>query len=91
MLSSASAHSRYIDKAIIDFLPDGSPRQDVKVTNDSDDNLYVKVEVLEVLNPGTDKEERKAVTNSDDISFIGDAVENGYPTERLKNRAYSQS
>ncbi len=70
IFSCASAHSMYIDKAIIDFLPDDVPRQDVKVTNDSDDNLYVQVEVLEVTNPGTDKEQRTPVTNPDEISLL---------------------
>lgn len=70
LLGSFSAQAMYIDKAIVDFLPDEVPRQDVKVINDTDENLYVKVDVLEVLNPGTEKEERKPVTNPDDIKLL---------------------
>ena len=70
LLSSLSTQAMYIDRAIIDFLPGEATRQDVKVINDSDDNLYVKIDVMEVINPGTEQEERKPVTNPDDIKLL---------------------
>ena len=69
-LFSSASNAMYIDRAIVDFLPLETPRQDVKVINDSDDNLYVKIEVLEVLHPGTDKEQRVPITTPDDIKLL---------------------
>lgn len=60
----------YLDRSIVDFLPGESPRQDVRVINDSDETLYVQVEVLEVSNPGTEKEQRNPVTDPDRISLL---------------------
>lgn len=67
---SFSSQAMYIDRAIIDLLPDESPRQDVKVINDTDDNLYVRIDVFDVTDPGTDDERRTLVKNPDDIQLL---------------------
>lgn len=49
----------YLDRVIVEFDPNGLPREDVVVFNDDDAaNAYVDVTVLEVRNPGTPDEER---------------------------------
>jgi len=63
------AQAMYIDRAIVDFLPDQA-RQDVKVINDGDENLYVQIDVLEVSNPGTEEETRTKITDPDSISLL---------------------
>lgn len=65
-----SSQAMYIDRAIVDLLPDESPRQDVKVINDTDDNLYVRIDVLDVTDPGTEAEKRILVKNPDDINLL---------------------
>jgi P pilus assembly chaperone PapD len=59
-----------VDRTIIDFHADQLPREDVIVSNQSDETAYVKVEILEVINPGEPNEERKVVDNLDTISFV---------------------
>lgn len=58
----------FLDKVIVEFDPNGLPREDVVVFNDDETaNAYVDVTVLEVRNPGTEQEERVTIddpTNS---------------------------
>lgn len=48
----------YVDRSIVVFPPQSSPRQDVKVTNTDDETIYIAVEVYRVLHPGSEDEER---------------------------------
>lgn len=68
--ASFASQAMYIDRAVINFLPGDTQRQDVKVINDKDENLYVKIDVLEVMNPGQDNEKRMPVTNPDAIKLL---------------------
>ena len=74
LLACYFCHSVYagitVDRTIIDFPAGQPPRQDVVISNQSDDTAYVSVEVLEVLDPGTDKEIRQAVDNLKSINFV---------------------
>lgn len=47
-----------IDKAIIEFLPSKSNREDIEVRNTSNEQIYVQVEVFEIVNPGLPNEEK---------------------------------
>jgi P pilus assembly chaperone PapD len=59
-----------LDKSIVDFPAGEPPRQDVTVTNQSNEIAYVKVEVLQVSNPGTDQEKRTPVNGEETIDFV---------------------
>lgn len=68
-----------VDRAIVYFDPDAPPRQDVEVSNLSDENLFLKVEVLEVSNAGTEQEQRRLVTDLDAIGFIASPANSVIP------------
>ncbi len=61
-LSTAMA-DMYVDKSIVVFESGQAPRQDVRVSNSSEDVMYVQVDAYVVENPGTDEEERIKITN----------------------------
>ena len=69
-LFPALCYPMYLDRSIVDFLPGESPRQDVRVINDTDEQLYVQVDVLAVSDPGTEQEQRNRVTDPDSISLL---------------------
>ena len=52
-----------LSNAIVHFEPNSPARQDVEISNEGDEPLYVKIEPREVLNPGTDEEERVLIKN----------------------------
>jgi len=60
----------FVDRSIVIFDAESKPREDVKVSNSGDENIYVQVEVLEVLNPGTKEEERIRVTDPSKLKLI---------------------
>lgn len=68
-----------LDKSIVDFPANEPPRQDITVTNQSDEIAYVKVEVLKVNNPGTEQETRTPVTGEEDIEFIASPAKIAVP------------
>jgi len=70
ILSSLSCASMNIDKAIVVFKSDASPREDIEISNVGDETLYIQVEVFEVTDPGTENEQRIKVTNPDDIGLL---------------------
>lgn len=53
----------YVDKSIVTFEPGDAPRQDVRVSNSSEDVMYVQVEAFAVENPGAPEESRVKITN----------------------------
>lgn len=59
-----------INRAVITFTPDDSPREDVVVSNPDEEALYIDVQVLDVLKPGTDEEERNVVKDPESIGLI---------------------
>ena len=65
-----SSHAMYIDKAVVNFLPEKPARQDIKVINNENENLYVKIDVLEVINPGQPNEQRNLVRNPDKVDLL---------------------
>ena len=52
-----------LSNAIVHFEPNSPARQDVEITNEGNEPLYVKIEPREVLNPGTDDEQRVLIKN----------------------------
>lgn len=61
----------YLDRIIVEFDPDGLPREDIVVINDSTtDNAYVDVEILEVQAAGTDEEKRILITNPQESGLL---------------------
>lgn len=73
-----------LDRSIVDFKAGEPPRQDIVVSNLSDETAYVKVEILEVLKPGSPDEERRAVTNLDDIQFVASPAKLAIPAKGRK-------
>ena len=59
-----------LDRMIVYFEPDNQPRQDIRVTNVSEDNLFLQTEIYKVLNPGAENEERIRVTNPDEMKLL---------------------
>jgi P pilus assembly chaperone PapD len=59
-----------VDRSIVEFVPGQSPQQDIRVSNRSDDQMYVQVEVLDVLQPGTEQEVREIVTDLADMTLL---------------------
>ncbi|MFK7732407.1 MAG: fimbria/pilus periplasmic chaperone [Pseudomonadales bacterium] len=74
-----------VDRAIVFFEPDAPPRQDVEVSNLSDQTLFLKVEVLEVSNAGTDQEQRRLVTDLESIGFIASPANSVIPPKGRRN------
>ncbi len=60
----------YIDRSIVIFEPGGQPREDVKVSNTSDDVLYIEVKVSTVINPGKENETRETVSDPSELKLI---------------------
>ena len=67
---SVSANSMLLDRMIVYFEPGKAPRQDIRVSNISDQNLYLQTEIYKVVNPGSDKEERIRITNPDEMKLL---------------------
>lgn len=59
-----------LDRMIVYFEPGNQPRQDIRVTNVSDDNLFLQTEIYKVVNPGAENEERIRITNPDDMKLL---------------------
>lgn len=66
----SSSADMYVDRSIVIFEPDSTPRQDVKVSNTGEDVMYVQLEVFKVKNPGTENEERIKVDNPRELKLI---------------------
>lgn len=69
-LASTSQGAMVIDRAVITFSPDDSPREDLVVSNPDDEPLFIDIEVLTVSHPGTGVEERKVVKDPESIGLI---------------------
>ncbi|WP_252177018.1 fimbria/pilus periplasmic chaperone [Endozoicomonas sp. 4G] len=59
-----------LDKMIVYFEPDKSPRQDIVVTNPDPENLYLQTEVYKVVNPGTEQEQRIRITDPSELTLL---------------------
>ncbi|WP_448218247.1 fimbrial biogenesis chaperone [Endozoicomonas sp. 2B-B] len=59
-----------LDKMIVYFEPNKSPRQDIVVTNPDKENLYLQTEVYKVVNPGTKQEERVRITDPSELKLL---------------------
>lgn len=59
-----------ISNSVVYFYPDDPPRQDIEVTNTSNEPLYLKVEVEEVLNPGTTRQKMHRPANVEQMGFL---------------------
>lgn len=70
LFSTSGFADMRINKAIVQFYADDLPRQDVEVSNVSDQDLYLQVEVHEVLNPGTASQQLVQSKNVDDVKFL---------------------
>ncbi|OED44337.1 hypothetical protein ACH42_07765 [Endozoicomonas sp. (ex Bugula neritina AB1)] len=67
---SASANNMLLDRMIVYFEPGKAPRQDIRVSNISTENLFLQTEVYEVKNPGAENEERIRVMNPDEMKLL---------------------
>ena len=65
-----AAYAMQVDKAIVHFPADKSPRQDVVIGNPGDEPLFVDVGILTVSEPGTDREQRVPVKDPDAAPLI---------------------
>ncbi len=68
--ASTTRAEMYVDRSIVIFEPNGQPREDVAVSNTSDEVMYVEVEVLRVDNPGTPQESRVKVDNPRELKLL---------------------
>jgi P pilus assembly chaperone PapD len=50
--------SMALSKVVVDFASDGPPRDDIEISNPSDETLYVSIEPAEVIDPGDPGERR---------------------------------
>lgn len=69
-LTSPLQAAMVIDRAVVTFQADGSPREDVLVSNPDQEPLFIDVEVLTVSHPGTGVEEREVVKDPETIGLI---------------------
>ncbi|MBT5331428.1 MAG: hypothetical protein HOL48_06595 [Porticoccaceae bacterium] len=61
----------YLDKIVVEFDPDGLPREDIVVFNDDpNENAFIDITIHEVINPGTEDEERILVENPQDANLL---------------------
>jgi len=60
----------YVDRSIVVFEKDAQQKEDIKVSNSSDENIYVQVEVLEVRKPGHPEEVRNKITDPSNMKLI---------------------
>jgi Mat/Ecp fimbriae periplasmic chaperone len=61
----------YLDKIVVEFDPNGLPREDIVVFNDdTNDNAYIDITIHEVINPGLENEERILVENPQDANLL---------------------
>jgi P pilus assembly chaperone PapD len=60
----------FVDRSIVIFESGGQPREDVKVTNNGEDVMYVEVEVLAVRNPGAENEERVKISDPNELKLL---------------------
>lgn len=61
----------YLDKIVVEFDPNGLPREDIVVFNDdTNDNAYIDITIHEVINPGLPNEERILVENPQDANLL---------------------
>ncbi|AMO58463.1 molecular chaperone [Endozoicomonas montiporae] len=59
-----------LDRMIVYFEPGNQPRQDIRVTNVSEDNLFLQTEIYKVVNPGAENEERIRIINPDEMKLL---------------------
>ena len=69
-IPAASANNMLLDRMIVYFEPGKTPRQDIRVTNVSSNNLYLQTEVYKVMNPGAENEERIRITDPDKLKLL---------------------
>lgn len=61
----------YLDKIVVEFNPDGLPREDIIVFNDdSNENAFIDITIHEVVNPGLDDEERVLLDDPQAASLL---------------------
>ena len=65
-----AAYAMQVDKAIVHFPADKSPRQDVVIGNPGEEPLFVDVGILTVSDPGTDSEQRLPVKDPESAPLI---------------------
>lgn len=66
----ASANNMLLDRMIVYFEPGKAPRQDIRVSNISTENLFLQTEIYKVVNPGAENEERIRITNPDEMKLL---------------------
>lgn len=71
LLAQSSFAGIFLNKVIVEFNPDGLPREDVTVFNDDpNENAFVEITVHEVVNPGTDAEDRVLLDDPQAASLL---------------------
>ncbi|TVS17018.1 MAG: hypothetical protein EA417_08470 [Gammaproteobacteria bacterium] len=70
LLGSAAQADMSLDRSILIFDAQSTPRQDVEITNSGSENLYLETEILRVSQPGTEAETRERVLDPDAIDLL---------------------
>ncbi len=65
-----SSADMYVDKSIVTFTPGSQPRQDIRVSNSSEDVMYVQVDAFYVQDPGDEIEERIQIANPQEYKLV---------------------
>jgi P pilus assembly chaperone PapD len=81
---SFSSQAMFIDNAIINFLPNDTPRHDVRVFNNKNETLYVKIELMTVENPGTEQEKRIKIVNPENAKILVTPAKMVIPPNSIK-------
>ncbi|UYM13926.1 fimbrial biogenesis chaperone [Endozoicomonas euniceicola] len=70
LASPFASANMLLDRMIVYFEPGKQPRQDIRVTNVSEDNLFLQTEIYKVVNPGAENEQRIRITNPDEMKLL---------------------
>ena len=70
LVALPASASMLIDRAIIQFEAGSASRQDVTVSNPTENTMFLEVEVLQVTDPGTENERREVVRDPESIGLL---------------------
>lgn len=70
LFSAQTLATMQVERTVIHFEAGKANRQDVEVSNPTEEPIYIQVELLEVISPGTENEERKLVQNPREVNFL---------------------
>ncbi len=70
LFSVGASAALSLDRMIVYFDPDKTPRQDIIVSNPDPETLYLQTEIFEVRNPGSEDEDRVKITDPAKLKLL---------------------